>query len=513
MIGKNKVEEITLFFIIYFAFLFLFFWKAPLYPPDEPKYTFAALKMLETGDYITPYFNCEDRLEKPIFTYWLLAISYKLFGVTDWSARLPFVLISLALLFILYKVAKKEVKGAATYVALLFFCTNLQIFVYSKAIVPENPLLFFNTLTTFLFYYGLKEERISLINYGYVSAGFAFLTKGPLALIIPMGINLPFFFFKKGFKAKLKRFLSPIGILFFIILSLVWYGPIIYIHRWDFINEFFILHNIKRFSGSANMHIYPFYYYLLILLISLYFWLPYLKNFIYYLVKTPKKTDFEKFLLWWVVFVFLFFSFSKNKLHHYIIIIYPALSMLIAISYERLKEGKVFSNVILIILIILEFSLIIFWKRLFEKIEYPINHLLLVSLVFSITLLVTNNLFSRFVSLVLNGLKFFLITMVVFFYIGERRKDIYNSLEYAREMVKGKKVYTYKRSAEDLNHYLSVCIERVQKKENLIKIIAKKEPFVLIIRERNLKEIEDLRYQKKLQVPNLKTLERYLISF
>ncbi|MGI0489874.1 ArnT family glycosyltransferase, partial [Pantanalinema rosaneae CENA516] len=63
----------------------------------EPLFAEAARQMTVTGDWITPYFNGDTRFDKPPLIYWLMAIAYKLFGVNEWSARLPSALAALAL--------------------------------------------------------------------------------------------------------------------------------------------------------------------------------------------------------------------------------------------------------------------------------------------------------------------------------------------------------------------------------------------------------------------------------
>ena len=60
-----------------------------LFEPDESRYAEMPREMLQRGDWITPRLQGEPYLEKPPLLYWLTAISYQLFGVHDWAARLP----------------------------------------------------------------------------------------------------------------------------------------------------------------------------------------------------------------------------------------------------------------------------------------------------------------------------------------------------------------------------------------------------------------------------------------
>lgn len=510
---NNKHYFFLIFLLIYLVFFVIFFWNVPLFPPDEPKYTFAAVKMLETGDYITPYFNCDVRLEKPILTYWLIVLSYKVFGISDWTSRLPFVTLSFFLLLTVYLSSKKELGEKVAIYASLFFVTNLQIFAYSKAVVPESPLLLFNTISTFLFYFGIRKENSFYITFAYTMCGFGFLTKGPLSLIIPLGINFPYFFVKKGFSKTIKSLLNPIGILLFLVITLSWYGPVIYIHKWKFIEEFFITHNLKRFSGGASMHLYPFYYYLPVIFISLYFWFPYLKYFLKRLL-TPQQSDFESFLRWWAIFVLLFFSLSKNKLHHYIIIIHPAVSVLMAVYLDQLKEKKIFSNILLIIMIIFELLVLLLGDKIIAEIHYPIREVLLTSIIFSLIIIISNNYFKNSFTFFLNITKVLTICLIFIIYTKSLKDNIYNGMASAKaEIVKGHKVYTYARAAEDINFYLNICTEKVENNSELDALIAKGKTFLLTVRKKNLSNLKGYNYRFLCTIPSFKAKDRYLLIF
>src|SRR6266576_1017118 len=64
-------------------------WSLPLIDRDEPRFAEASREMLERGDYVIPFFNNQDRFDKPPLTYWAQAASYAAFGENDFAARLP----------------------------------------------------------------------------------------------------------------------------------------------------------------------------------------------------------------------------------------------------------------------------------------------------------------------------------------------------------------------------------------------------------------------------------------
>src|SRR4030095_14542267 len=79
--------------IILLLVCFLVFWwrlgKLGLIDPDEPFYAQTAREMVATGDWITPQIFGHPQFEKPIFFYWFTAASFKVFGETEFAARVP----------------------------------------------------------------------------------------------------------------------------------------------------------------------------------------------------------------------------------------------------------------------------------------------------------------------------------------------------------------------------------------------------------------------------------------
>src|SRR5687768_15594499 len=76
-------------FLVIVAFYFYGLGYLPLLGPDEPRYAQVAREMFLRGDLITPTLGGQLWFEKPALLYWMMIGSYQLFGVSEWSARLP----------------------------------------------------------------------------------------------------------------------------------------------------------------------------------------------------------------------------------------------------------------------------------------------------------------------------------------------------------------------------------------------------------------------------------------
>ncbi|MBI4484164.1 MAG: glycosyltransferase family 39 protein, partial [Acidobacteria bacterium] len=94
---------ITLFALPYFLNL----GASSLWDSNEAFYAETPREMLESGDYVTPHFNYTPRLQKPPLSYWIVAASYHLFGVSEFAERLPMALCALVVLGLTYAIAAR----------------------------------------------------------------------------------------------------------------------------------------------------------------------------------------------------------------------------------------------------------------------------------------------------------------------------------------------------------------------------------------------------------------------
>ena len=92
---KKKEIILLVFLFLFFILYFYNLGSVGLIDVDEPRYAESGREILESGNWIVPYFNYSVRYDKPIFFYWLEAISMSIFGINEFSARLPSVLTAL----------------------------------------------------------------------------------------------------------------------------------------------------------------------------------------------------------------------------------------------------------------------------------------------------------------------------------------------------------------------------------------------------------------------------------
>ncbi|MEQ9437439.1 MAG: glycosyltransferase family 39 protein [Cyclobacteriaceae bacterium] len=156
-----------------------------IWTTHESYYAEAVREMLESKDWLNITFNYEPRLNKPPLTYWLMAVSAWLFGLQEWSLRLPMVLCSLGTLLLVYRLGTTLYDPQTGRWALLLMAVSLQFAWLKHYASPEIPLTFFFTLTLYGFLQGLLHKKRSYLVAAFSALSLTMLTKGwPYFLII-----------------------------------------------------------------------------------------------------------------------------------------------------------------------------------------------------------------------------------------------------------------------------------------------------------------------------------------
>ena len=321
--------------------------------PDEPRYAWIARDMAESGDWVTPRLYGQPWLEKPPLYYWGAALSFKLFGVSETTARLPSavcaLLATLALAWLALRLygaetarwqlvllpttvgmigfshaAATDMPFAAMLTIAMVFAAGIIGLVESKAVAVFTPKMSFYTNTR-------PVGILSQFLFGFF-LGLATLAKGPAALILSGGAVLLWAALTKRWREAF-RCLHPIAILGFCATALPWY--IVCAKRNpDFFRVFIIEHNFKRFLTPEFQHIQPVWYYLPILLLAIFPWAIFFPTSVYILSRTtgrePRTSSVDLFCFCCALFPLLFFSASRSKLPGYILPSLPMLGMLVA---------------------------------------------------------------------------------------------------------------------------------------------------------------------------------------
>lgn len=504
-----------IFAIIMFIWVIFFLsgiFSLPLMPPDEPKYAFAASKMIDTGDFITPYFNCEPRFDKPPLIYWFIVVSYKIFGVSDWAARIPSLLATLGVIYLLYRETQRRFDTQAAVLTILVFANMPHVWVMGRAVAPEMLLVFFEVASIFSFYHGLDEEKKGHISLGYVFAACAFLTKGPIGVILPLSIIFLYFLYKKGILYTTKKLLNPVGIILFLIIGLPWYIAMFKIYGYRYFEEFFLYHNVYRFTGQARQHPFSFYYYIPILLGSLYLWLPFSREIWMHVRKVFQEKSDEIFFVFWALFVLIFFTVSVNKLHNYILIAYPPLAIIIGTSLVHMTFQRKSIRNIYIGVAIGEFAGLAYAAFHMNTLYTPV--LLGGCLVVFVTVfaILKGDTFEKTFSFVITKGLVILLSVNLFmagYELQLKPADAFMQLEVQFEK---SPIYFYKEESEDIVFYANRCISIINTNEDLERVTQQHEEIMLFTKGKYLDDLKGLNTDFIVPFNDIHGHKRYLIE-
>src|SRR5689334_16014941 len=155
---------------------------------DEAFYAEAGREMHESGDLLTPRFNYANRFQKPVLYYWAVTASYTLLGVTETAARLPAALSGIGIACLAWLCGRRWFDEATGRVAGLVAATSLGPAVIARLALPDLPLALLISLSIVA---GIEAALVPprprpwLMALSGAAAGAAFLTKGPVGLVLP----------------------------------------------------------------------------------------------------------------------------------------------------------------------------------------------------------------------------------------------------------------------------------------------------------------------------------------
>ncbi len=194
---------------------------------DESFYSVSASWMVTNNNYLVPHYFGEPRFQKPILTYLIVAASYKLFGISLWSTRVPIVVFSILTLILLYHFAKLYIDKAEFGLFSVLMLSSSWLFItFSRIAMTDLILTFFSTLALYFFARALRKKEKTTLLYllGFGAIGFAFLAKGPAGFLVLLCYILYLSIIRPdNWKKHLLNLINPLNILLLLAICLPWY--------------------------------------------------------------------------------------------------------------------------------------------------------------------------------------------------------------------------------------------------------------------------------------------------
>ena len=321
---------------------FFFLWKLSsfgLVGADEPRYAQVAREMLSRHDWVTPTLGGIPWLEKPPLYYWQAMIAYRLFGASEWAARLPSVFDASALVFAIYWFLRRFRSLGAVDAALMLAC-SAEIVGYARAASMDMALTAAFSIAMIAWYAWFESgSRLHLAIF-YASLALAMLAKGPVAPFLAVVIIGVFAAVQRDWKIGWRTFWVP-GVLLFCAVGLPWY-ILVQLRNPQFFRFFILEHNLARFGTNVFHHPEPFWYYAPVTLLGWAPWTVFVVAALVSAIRQFRKRDADglnAFLVIWIAVIVVFFSISQSRLPGYVL---PAITpgILLLGNYARERFGQ-----------------------------------------------------------------------------------------------------------------------------------------------------------------------------
>ncbi|MGH7930993.1 MAG: ArnT family glycosyltransferase, partial [Candidatus Binatia bacterium] len=322
--------------VLYFPYLN----AAPFFNKGEPREAMAVQDIVLRGEWLVPLKRATDVPSKPPLFHWAAAATYHVTGNLDEATmRFPSALFATLGVLLLYLVGGRLFNPA---IALLGGAILATTMIYQDQALDarvDMTLCFFVTLTLLLFY-SLYRGFLSHPVWYYVffaTAGIGTLAKGPLGLLLPALVAGVFLLRKRRWNV-VRRFCFHPGVVLMLILAAGWYVIAVARGGEGFFDRQIIEENLNRFVGGSG-HSHPVYYYIPYLFSQGLPWAIFLPVVLWDWFKrgSPSSEDTLFFKLWFAV-MFIFLSVSVGKRAVYLLPLYPALAILMAIWFVNQKR-------------------------------------------------------------------------------------------------------------------------------------------------------------------------------
>ena len=368
----------------------------PLMDIDASQYASISREMLERNSFLQIYDLGKDYLDKPPMLFWLSALSMKIFGVYDWAYRVPSFIFLILALYATFKFAQLKYNQTVAQLAVLILASCQAFFLIAHDVRTDTMLMGWVALSIWLIAKWENTNRTTDFVWAMVAIAGGMMTKGPIALVVPVLAFAPHWFFQK----KWAYFFKPIYLLGIIII-----GILLIPMSWGLFQQFDLqpgklINNIPiqsglrfyywtqsfgRYTGENYYHEMSYPTFLLenmlwsfLPWIFIFIW-AFIAKFITIIKEGLFKVQTERISFFGFLLTYLVLSRSQAQLPHYIFVVFPLAAILTAAHFSSLLEQadrlhkwiKWFFGFHLIIFTILLIAMILIIKIPFGKMDGP----------------------------------------------------------------------------------------------------------------------------------------------
>ncbi len=326
------MKKILLAICIASAILFFFNLQSrDFWAPDEGDFA-QIVKELE-DNLVVPHLNGKPYGEKPPLFYYLNYLSAKVFSpITDEaSMRIPTALSALFAAILLFLVVCRAFGDKEAALSALILISSPLYYWQARYLQLDMVFAVFVASSLLCFFRSYHQEGKTPYVFFYVLTALAFMTKGPLAVILIFPVVLIYSWSRRDFRI-FKGKATLIGVCIFLLITVPWYLSVYIKEGFPYLQENVIRQNITRFFDAWS-HKRPIYYYFTTLPLDFFPWSLFFPMGVYLAAKGWKSDHNMRFFLIWFLWMFLFFSLSSGKISKYMLPLLPAMALMAARAF------------------------------------------------------------------------------------------------------------------------------------------------------------------------------------
>jgi len=331
---------------------------------DAAQYAQMSQELLHSKNWLQLFCLQQPYLDKPPLLFWLSALSFKLFGIHNWSFKLPSILFGFLGVYSTYRLTEKLTHQKTAIYSAIILCTSVAFCQMTYDTRTDTLLMGAVIFAAWQLYEFQLTPSWSSILLASLGIALGLLAKGPIGAIIPFGF---FFvagvFYQKKFAVLWNPKLYILPIIVGILLLPMCVG-LFQQYNWEGIKFFFWYQSFGRITGENTWRNNPDPFFLLHS--TLWAFLPWTILFIYAIFREIKNLVLFKSTIAGASFAFILslisLSLSKYQLPHYIFVSFPFLAIICSVYAEDFFASTFrFFQYLLLVLLILFSCLVNFY--------------------------------------------------------------------------------------------------------------------------------------------------------
>jgi len=309
--------------------------RLPFVETSDARYAEISYETLVDNQWIVPHQNRMKHLTKPPLTYWFTALAYKMMGVNEGAARFFSGIFGiLCALLIFFMGRRLDYTFSAALIAALAFLTLPLVMASGRILTTDIFQLFFFLVAMDGFIRLRFHRQPRGVWHFWIGLGLAGMAKGPIGLLLALGIIVPFLLWEKDLK-WIRNLVRPVPVLVFIVLAF-WWPVYIFLTVPGSFDYLVVKQMLSRVSEGGFGHPKPIYYYFLYFPLSMLPWIPFITVEI---VAAIRHHDLprNRLLLAWILFPLVFFTIPSSKLILYML---PATAACALLAGECVSRSR-----------------------------------------------------------------------------------------------------------------------------------------------------------------------------